>query len=98
MHKTLLMFLAFLATAMPAMATDAARYFEAEYRLYVSGLLIGKANVRLAISPDNYLLSAHIRPAGFGRIAGQSHVVSTTRGALRDGKLDAATPRPELDI
>ena len=40
------------------MATDAARYFEAEYRLYVSGLLIGKANVRLAISPDNYLLSA----------------------------------------
>ena len=87
MHKTLLMFLAFLATAMPAMATDAARYFEAEYRLYVSGLLIGKANVRLAISPDNYLLSAHIRPAGFGRIAGQSHVVSTTRGARRNGTL-----------
>ena len=87
MHKTLLMFLAFLATAMPAMATDAARYFEAEYRLYVSGLLIGKANVRLAISPDNYLLSAHIRPAGFGRIAGQSHVVSTTRGTLRDGNV-----------
>ena len=87
MHKTLLMFLAFLATAIPAMATDAARYFEAEYRLYVSGLLIGKANVRLAISPDNYLLSAHIRPAGFGRIAGQSHVVSTTRGTLRDGNL-----------
>ena len=87
MHKTLLMFLAFSATAMPAMATYAARYFEAEYRLYVSGLLIGKANVRLAISPDNYLLSAHIRPAGFGRIAGQSHVVSTTRGTLRDGNL-----------
>lgn len=87
MHKTLLMFLAFSATAMPAMATDAARYFEAEYRLYVSGLLIGKANVRLAISPDNYLLSAHIRPAGFGRIAGQSHVVSTTRGTLRDGNV-----------
>ena len=65
------------------MAADATRYFSAEYRLYVSGLLIGKANVRLAISPDNYLLSAHIRPAGFGRIAGQSHVVSTTRGALR---------------
>lgn len=87
MHKTLLMFLAFLATAMPAMATVSARYFEAEYRLYVSGLLIGKANVRLAISPDNYLLSAHILPAGFGRIAGQSHVVSTTRGARRNGTL-----------
>ena len=87
MHKTLLMFLAFLATAMQAMASDAARYFEAEYRLYVSGLLIGQANVRLAISPDNYLLSAHIRPAGFGRIAGQSHVVSTTRGARRNSTL-----------
>ena len=87
MHKTLLSFLAFIATAMPTMATDAARYFGAEYRLYVSGLLIGKANVRLIISSNNYLLSAHIRPAGFGRIAGQSHVVSTTRGALREGQL-----------
>ena len=87
MHKNLLIFLAFMATAMPTMATDAARYFGAEYRLYVSGLLIGKANVRLTISPNDYLLSAHIRPAGFGRIAGQSHVVSTTRGTLRDGNL-----------
>ena len=87
MHKTLLIFLAYLLAAVPAMATDAARYFGAEYRLYVSGLLIGKANIRFSVSSDAYLLSAHIRPAGFGRIAGQSHVVSTTRGALRDGQL-----------
>lgn len=87
MHKTLLIFLAFIATAMPAMATDAARYFWAEYRLYVTGLLIGKANVQLTISSNNYLLSAHIRPAGLGRIVGQSQVVSTTRGALREGQL-----------
>ena len=63
MHKTLLMFLAFLATAMQAMASDAARYFEAEYRLYVSGLLIGQANVRLAISPDNYLCLLYTSPS-----------------------------------
>ncbi len=91
MKKSVYLFLAFLlagsSACSSAWANDATRYFAAEYRLYVSGLLIGKANVRLAISPDNYLLSAHIRPAGFGRIAGQSHVVSTTRGALRDGNL-----------
>jgi hypothetical protein len=87
MKKSVYLFLAFLLAGSWARANDTTRYFEAEYRLYVSGLLIGKANVRLAISPDDYLLSAHIRPAGFGRIAGQSHVVSTTRGALRDGNL-----------
>lgn len=91
MKKSVYLFLAFLlagsSACSSAWANDATRYFAAEYRLYVSGLLIGKANVRLAISPDDYLLSAHIRPAGFGRVAGQSHVVSTTRGTLRDGNL-----------
>mgnify|MGYP001220794053 CR=1 FL=1 len=87
MLNGLFIFLAFLTVASPVLAADATRYFSAEYRLYVSGLLIGQANVRLAISPDNYLLSAHIRPAGFGRIAGQSHVVSTTRGTRRNGTL-----------
>ncbi|MGB1107577.1 MAG: hypothetical protein ACPG2A_02820 [Parvibaculales bacterium] len=87
MQKPWLIFLAFLAVAFPAMANDKVRYFVAEYRLYVSGLLIGKAIVRLSVSSEDYVLSAHMRPAGFGRIAGQSHVVSTTRGALRDGNL-----------
>ena len=91
MKKSVYLFLAFLlagsSACSSAWANDATRYFAAEYRLYVSGLLIGKANVRLAISPDDYLLSAHIRPAGIGRVAGQSHVVSTTRGTLRDGNL-----------
>jgi hypothetical protein len=87
MQKSFYLFLAVLCAGPAALASDATRYFSAEYRLYVSGLLIGKANVRLAISPDDYLLSAHIRPAGIGRVAGQSHVVSTTRGVLRDGSL-----------
>ena len=87
MRTGIFTFLALLISATPALANQAARYFSAEYRLYVSGLLIGKANVRLSISPDDYLLSAHIRPAGFGRIAGQSHVVSATRGALRAGQM-----------
>ena len=87
MRNGVFIFLVLLLTAPAALASDAARYFSAEYRLYVSGLLIGKANIRLSVSPDDYMLSAHIRPAGFGRIAGQSHVVSTTSGGLRDGQL-----------
>jgi hypothetical protein len=87
MRQPFLIILIFLTSISPALARDAARYFSAEYRLYVSGLLIGKANIRLSVSSDNYLLSAHMRPAGFGRITGQSHVVSTTRGLLRDGQI-----------
>lgn len=78
-------FLAVSIVATPATAKDGQRYFSAEYRLYVSGLLIGKAGVRLSLSADTYELSAHMRPAGLGRIAGQSHIVSTTGGALRGG-------------
>jgi hypothetical protein len=84
-----------------AIAAENARYFSAEYRLYVSGLLIGKADVHLSLAPQKYVLSAHMRPAGFGRLAGQSHVVSTTGGTLQDGafvpqRLDLSWNRDEI--
>ena len=77
--------LGLLTTVVSAPAYADMRHFTAEYRLYVSGLLIGKSNVQLSLSDTNYRLSAHIRPAGVGIIAGQSHVVSTTRGRVIKG-------------
>ena len=56
-----------------ALAADTKRHFSAEYRLYVSGLLIGKADVHFSASATEYVLSAHMRPAGFGQI-GRAHV------------------------
>lgn len=81
-----LLLVSLIATGSAA-AENTARYFAAEYRLYVSGLLIGKADIRFAVSNNSYELSAHMSPSGVGRIAGQTHVVSTTRGTLRGGAL-----------
>ena len=85
MKQSLSFIIAIYLLSHGAMAAETKRHFSAEYRLYISGLLIGKADVHLSTSPHDYVLSAHMRPAGFGRIAGQSHVVSTTRGAMQDG-------------
>lgn len=71
---------------LPFGALADSRHFTAEYRLYVAGVLIGRADIQLSFSKLDYRLSAHIRPAGVGRIAGQSHVVSTTGGRLSGGK------------
>jgi hypothetical protein len=76
--------LAVCLSAFPARADM--RHYTAEYRLYVAGILIGKADIQLSLSEKNYRLSAHIKPAGAGRLAGQSHVVSTTRGSLQNGQ------------
>ncbi len=71
--------------ALPVAALAETRHFTAEYRLYVSGLLIGKSFVHLSLSEADYRLSAHIKPAGAGRLVGNSHVVSTTQGKIKDG-------------
>ncbi|MDA8544318.1 DUF3108 domain-containing protein [Alphaproteobacteria bacterium] len=101
MKLSLPFIIAALLASQSALAAESMRHFSAEYRLYVSGLLIGKADVHLSTSAQNYVLSAHMRPAGFGRIAGQSHVVSTTRGALQGGsfvpqRLDLSWNRDEV--
>jgi len=62
------------------------RHFTAEYRLYVSGILIGRSYLQLSLSDSTYRLSAHIEPAGAGRLVGRSHVVSTTGGSLQNGR------------
>ena len=92
LSRTIFLLLGLHLTGLPALADM--RHYTAEYRLYVAGILIGKADVHLALSPDEYLLSAHIEPAGAGRLVGQSHVVSTTRGEMRNGDF---TPR-RLDL
>ena len=101
MKQSLSFIIAIYLLSHGAMAAETKRHFSAEYRLYISGLLIGKADVHLSTSPHDYVLSAHMRPAGFGRIAGQSHVVSTTSGALQDGafvpqRLDLSWNRDEV--
>ena len=62
-------------------------YYNAEYRIYVSGLLIGKVQLQLDLGDTNYRLSAHIAPAGFGHIASSAHVVATTIGRIEAHQL-----------
>lgn len=61
------------------------RHYTAEYRIYLSGILLSIVDLQLSLSDTAYRLSAHIGPAGVGHILSDSHVITTTRGALVKG-------------
>lgn len=70
------------------------RHYTAEYRIYLSGILLSIVELQLSLSDTAYRLSAHIGPAGIGHVLSDSHVITTTRGALLKGDF-----RPErLDL
>ena len=62
------------------------RHYTAEYRMYLSGILLSLVELHLSISDKTYRLSAHIAPAGVGHILSDSHVVTTTQGAIDRGR------------
>ena len=76
--------LIFCLLAPASAAADTLRHYSAEYRLYVAGILLGRADVRLQLSADSYRLNAYIAPAALGRLFGQTHVVTATQGQVAD--------------
>lgn len=72
----------FAASITPAVSDDAMRHYTAEYRLYLSGVLLSVVDLQLSLSDKAYRLSAHIGPAGIGHILSDSHVVTTTKGNI----------------
>lgn len=69
----------------PAISADIMRHYTAEYRLYLRGVLLSVVDLQLSLSDEAYRLSAHIGPAGIGHILSDSHVVTTTKGAIKGG-------------
>ena len=82
------------ASINPALSADTMRHYTAEYRLYLSGVLLSVVDLQLSLSDNAYRLSAHIGPAGIGHILSDSHVVTTTKGDIEAG---AFLPR-RLDL
>ena len=85
-RRILVLFFSFTAVVSPAMSADAMRHFTAEYKLYLRGILLSVVDLQLSLSDDAYRLSAHIGPAGIGHILSDSHVVTTTKGAIKNGQ------------
>ena len=73
------------ASINPALSADTMRHYTAEYRLYLSGVLLSVVDLQLSLSDNAYRLSAHIGPAGIGHILSDSHVVTTTKGDIEAG-------------
>lgn len=74
--------------AIQAQEASKTRYFDAEYRIYVAGILVGRVEAQLDMSDTDYRLSAHIAPAALGFLASRNHVVATTSGRLTNGRLE----------
>lgn len=80
--------------AAQADAASKPRYFDAEYRIYVAGILVGRVDVQLDLSETDYRLSAHIAPAAIGWLASRNHVVATTSGRV----VEAGFEPQKLDL
>ena len=76
----------FFLLALSPVRADDMRHFTAEYRLYLRGVLLSEVELQLSLSDTQYRLSAHIGPAGTGHILSDSHVVTTTKGAIEGGR------------
>lgn len=77
-----------LMSISPALSADGMRHYTAEYRLYLRGVLLSVVDLHLSLSDDAYRLSAHIGPAGIGHILSDSHVVTTTKGGIKNGTFE----------